>query len=149
MLLDGTNGKIVTLTANDYDAVVELWQQAGLPIKPIGRDSRDQFATQLASGIQTVIGAWDRNRLIGVVVTTHDGRKGWINRLAIHPDYRRQGWGRRLIQAAEQVLRNQGMYIIAALIEDYNAASLALFQKAGYVDYPGIHYVTKRENNEL
>ena len=72
-----------------------------------------------------------------------------MNRLAIHPDYRRQGLGRRLIGEAEQVLHNQGMHIIAALIEDENAASLALFQRAGYADYTSIHYVTKRESDSV
>jgi ribosomal protein S18 acetylase RimI-like enzyme len=142
-------GTVVTLTANDYDAVRELWQQAGLSIRPVGRDSREQFTAQLASGLQTVIGVRDGQRLIGVVVTTHDGRKGWINRLAVHPDYRRQGLGRRLIREAEQVLHSQGLHIIAALIEDGNAASLALFQQAGYADYSSIHYMTKRENDSV
>jgi ribosomal protein S18 acetylase RimI-like enzyme len=142
-------GTLVTLSANDYDAIRELWQLAGLSIRPVGRDSREQFAAQLAGGLQTAIGMQDGQRLIGVVVTTHDGRKGWINRLAVHPEYRRQGIGRRLIQEAEQVLHSQGMHIIAALIEHENAASLALFQQVGYADYAGIHYVTKRESDSV
>ena len=140
---------VITLTAADYDAVVDLWQQAGLPIKPAGRDSREQFEAQLAGDLQVVLGVRDGARLVGVVVTTHDGRKGWINRLAVHPDYRRHGLGRRLIEGAEQVLHDQGMSIIAALIEDGNTASLTLFEQAGYVDYPGLHYVSKRESHDV
>jgi ribosomal protein S18 acetylase RimI-like enzyme len=140
---------MITLTAEDYDAVRALWEQAGLPIRPVGRDSREQFAAQLASGLQTVIGARDGDRLAGVVLTTHDGRKGWINRLAVHPDYRRQGLGRRLISEAERVLHAQGLEIIAALIEHENTASLTLFQQAGYIEYPDIHYVTKRERHDV
>jgi ribosomal protein S18 acetylase RimI-like enzyme len=140
---------VVTLTADDYDAVRELWESAGLSIRPGGRDSHEQFAAQLAGGTQTVIGARSGDRLAGVVVATHDGRKGWINRLAVHPDYRRQGLGQRLIEEAEQVLHRQGMQIIAVLIEGWNEASLALFQKAGYIDYPGLHYLTKRENRDV
>jgi ribosomal protein S18 acetylase RimI-like enzyme len=140
---------IVTLTAADYDAVRELWEQAGLPIKSGGRDSRERFAAQLAGGLQTVIGARTGERLVGVVVATHDGRKGWINRLAVHPDCRRQGVGLRLIGEAENVLRAQGIQIIAALIEGDNAPSLALFQRAGYADYPNMHYLTKREGHDV
>jgi ribosomal protein S18 acetylase RimI-like enzyme len=140
---------IVTLSASDYEAVRHLWELAGLHIKPVGRDSQEQFAQQLAAGQQTVIGAKDKQHLIGVVVTTHDGRKGWINRLAVHPDYQRQGIGQRLIQEAERVLHEQGMHIIAALIEDHNTASLALFNHAGYSDYSEIHYVTKRDDQDV
>jgi ribosomal protein S18 acetylase RimI-like enzyme len=140
---------IVTLTAEDYDAVRKLWEQAGLPIRAAGRDSREQFAEQLAGGIQNVVGARLGDRLVGVVVTTHDGRKGWINRLAVHPDFRRQGLGLRLIAEAERVLHEQGLQIIAALIEDWNQPSLALFERAGYVEYPGIHYVAKRDRQDV
>ena len=140
---------VVTLRADDYDAVCDLWQHAGLSIRPAGRDSRQQFVAQLAGGTQTVLGARVGDHLVGVVVATHDGRKGWINRLAVHPDYRHQGLGLRLISEAEQVLQVQGMQIIAALIEDGNKPSLALFERAGYVDYPDVHYVTKRTSHDV
>jgi ribosomal protein S18 acetylase RimI-like enzyme len=145
----GVEWKIVTLSGDDYDAVRVLWEQSGLPIKPNGRDSRQQFARQLAQGLQTVLGVRDGERLVGVVVVTHDGRKGWINRLAVHPDYRRQGMGRHLIASAEQTLRSQGMQVIAALIEGWNESSLALFQAVGYSVHADIHYLTKRDSYEV
>lgn len=138
-----------TLTADDYDAVRELWELSGLPVKSAGRDSSDQFAAQLAGGTQLVIGAWTERRLVGVVVVTHDGRKGWINRLAVHPDSRRQGLGMQLIAESERALRGMGMQVIAALIEDWNQASLALFRRAGYSEHDDIHYLTKREGQDV
>jgi ribosomal protein S18 acetylase RimI-like enzyme len=140
---------VTTLTADHYDAVCALWEQAGLPVKLAGRDSHDQFAWQLGTGIQRALGVWNGDYLIGVVVTTHDSRKGWINRLAVHPDYRRQGIAQLLIVEAERVLNEQGMQIIVALIEEGNDASLALFQHVGYAEYPGIHYVTKRTSQDV
>lgn len=140
---------LVTLTADDYDAVCSLWVEAGLPIKHKGRDSLTAFVTQMAQDTQTVLGLRVEDRLIGVIVATHDGRKGWINRLAIHPDFRRQGLAQKLIEAAEQTLHEQGMQVIAALIEDWNKPSLTLFQKAGYTAHPDIHYLTKRDADDV
>ena len=140
---------IVYLTADDYEAVRAVWEAAGLPVKPGGRDSREQFARQMAGGTQRVIGMKDGEQLVGVVLATHDGRKGWINRLAVRPEYRRRGIARRLIAEAEGALREQGMQIIAALVEDGNKASLALFEQAGYSDYHDIHYMTKRESDAV
>lgn len=129
--------------------MVALWRSAGLPIKLNGRDSEQAFARQMASGLQTVLGMKaEDGELIGVVLTTHDGRKGWINRLAVHPQWRRQGVGQKLIQAAEQRLHEQGIDVVSALIEPENDASLALFQKAGYADFTGIHYVSKRSRED-
>ena len=33
---------------SDYDRVMELWAEGGLPLKPLGRDSRESIARQLA-----------------------------------------------------------------------------------------------------
>lgn len=138
------------LTLEDYDALLELWQRAGLhSLRPQGRDSREAIARQLASGVQTILGLEVDGRLVGAVVATHDSRKGWINRLAVDPPFRRRGYGLRLVQAAEEALHKQGLQVIAALVESDNPASLALFQKAGYVEIDqGIHYLTKRESEE-
>jgi ribosomal protein S18 acetylase RimI-like enzyme len=149
------NVTIRRLGADDYDELLALWQRAGLhSLRPQGRDSRASIARQLASTVQTILGlevdgAHPSAALVGAVVATHDSRKGWINRLAVDPDHRRRGHAGRLVAAAEEALREQGMHVIAALVESDNAASLALFQKAGYVEIDsGIHYLTKRDSDD-
>ena len=139
------------LELDDYDGLLALWQRAGLhSLKPEGRDSRQALAGQLASGVQTILGLEVDGRLVGAVVATHDSRKGWINRLAVDPTYRRHNYGSRLVAAAEEVLRAQGMRVIAALVERDNLPSLALFRQAGYVEGdPGIHYLTKRDSSDV
>jgi len=96
----------------------------------------------------TLLGAEEEGRLIGVVMVSHDGRKGWINRLAVEPEYRRQGLGARLIAAAEEELHGQGVEVIAALIEGENESSLNLFQKEGYLLAREIFYLSKRPGEE-
>jgi ribosomal protein S18 acetylase RimI-like enzyme len=137
------------LTLQDYDRWMAVWQKAGLStVRPEGRDSRAAFARQLAGGTHTVMGLRVDGELVGAVLATHDGRKGWINRLAVLPEHRRKGHAGRLVAAAEQVLREQGMTVIAALIEPENEESLVLFQELGYVEHPGLHYVSKRERED-
>jgi ribosomal protein S18 acetylase RimI-like enzyme len=142
--------RIRVLGTKDYDRLLVLWQQAGLhSLRPEGRDSREAIEHQLQSGVQTILGLEVSDRLVAAVVATHDSRRGWINRLAVAPGFRRRGYGLRLAQAAEEVLREQGIRVIAALVESDNPTSLALFQKAGYVEIDrGIHYLTKRESKE-
>src|SRR5512137_2479436 len=104
------------LTIDDHAAILTLWQHAGLhSIRPEGRDSRSEFEKQFAGG-QIAIGLEESGKLIGVVIATNDTRKGWINRLAIDPDYRRKGYGEQLVQAAEEALHEAGMKLIAACI---------------------------------
>lgn len=139
------------LGIDDYDDLLALWRSAELgSLKPRGRDSREALAQQLASGVQTILGLEKDGRLVGAVVATHDSRKGWINRLAVDPNHRRQGYGERLIAAAEEVLQEQGLRVIAALVESDNPASLQLFQKGGYVDAGRrIHYLSKRGSEDV
>ena len=133
------------LTVNDYDAILALWQKAGLDtIRPQGRDSREAFADQLAHG-QVVLGLEDEGRLVACVVITDDTRKGWINRLAVDPDFRRQGLAARLIAEAEQALREKGIHVFAALVEHENMASLSLFQREGYKTH-NVMYISKRDD---
>ena len=113
--------------------------------------SIDAFAHQLGTdhSPQTVLGLELDGELIGVVVATHDGRKGWINRLAVDPDHRRRNHASRLVATAEAVLREQGIHVIAALVESDNLGSLALFRKMDYVETEsGIHYLTKRDSED-
>jgi ribosomal protein S18 acetylase RimI-like enzyme len=143
--------KVRELGLQDYEALLSLWQRAGLhSLKPQGRDSRAALARQLASGVLTILGLEVEGRLVAVVVVTHDSRKGWINRLAVDPDYRRRGYGTRLVEAAEALLGEREIPVIAALVMSDNAASLALFQEAGYGELDsGIHYLTKRASDDV
>jgi len=133
------------LTVDDYAAVLALWQQAGLSSRPQGRDSREAFAEQLEQDA-FVLGLEDAEagKLVACAVVTDDTRKGWINRLAVDPGYRRQGLAARLIEEAENELRAKGIHVFAALIHHDNVPSLSLFEREGYKQLD-IVYVTKRD----
>jgi len=136
------------LTVDDYDAIIRLWEQAGLrSVRLHGRDSRDAFTAQLAGG-QRAIGLEDEGRLVGAVLVTHDTRKGWINRLAVHPEHRRKGYAPKLIAAAEQELCAMGLQIFAVLIEADNSVSQELFAQQGYKAHDVV-YLSKRKNDDV
>lgn len=139
---------VVNLGVSDYPDILDLWQRAGLPVRGEGRDAPDEFARQMASAAQRVIGIRADDRLVAVVVLTHDGRKGWINRLAVAPDQRRQGLARRLVAEAERwFTQDLGLEVWAALIAHHNTASLALFDALAY-EQPDVVYVSKRTRAE-
>lgn len=138
--------QIKRLAPVDYDRVLDLWLRAGLPIRASGRDSKEAFSRQLTSGTQTILGYKKDGDLIGVIVATHDSRKGWINRLAVDPNWQRQGIGSLLIEAAEEELKRQGVKVIAALIFESNVRSIAAFKKAGYEADTRIRYFSKRHS---
>jgi ribosomal protein S18 acetylase RimI-like enzyme len=132
---------------DDYDRIMELWAAGGLPLKPQGRDSRENIGRQIALPMALFLVAeeGEGGRVVGTVLATHDGRKGWINRVAVDAGSRRKGLGARLVREAESWLEAQGMDILACLIEDDNAVSMTVFEKLGYKKHPEIIYFAKRK----
>jgi len=120
-----------------------------LPYKPVGRDREQSIETELKKGIGKLLFAVTNEVYAGVVLVTHDGRKGWINRVAVLPEYRNKGIAKQLVQAAEKWLDGQDIGIYACQIEDYNKDSLEVFKKFGYIPFEGIHYLTKRKFPEI
>jgi ribosomal protein S18 acetylase RimI-like enzyme len=138
------------LTIQDYDAIIRVWELAGLPYKPEGRDSRENTAKQMELFPEFYIGAFYGNELVGVVIASYDSRmKGWINRLAVNPAYQRQGVAKQLVKKAEESLKKCGAKIFCALIELPNDKSVGLFQKMKYALHRDILYATKRESEDV
>ncbi len=137
------------LREEDYDALVALWRVAGLPFKPQGRDTREAIARQLQKPTAAYLVAEIGGEVVGAVLGTHDGRKGWINRLAIAPEHRRRSLAARLVAETERRFAAQGVEIFACLVEDWNQDSLAVFEKLGYKPFRRITYFTKRLREEV
>ncbi|HEC78731.1 MAG TPA: GNAT family N-acetyltransferase [candidate division WOR-3 bacterium] len=154
MMVTGKSGnqvgiKIRPLRIEDYDDLIRLWNEAGLPYKPEGRDRREKIAVELKHPTAVFLVAEKGGILIGSVFGTHDGRKGWINRLAVAPAYQRQGIGHRLVQEVERRFGKMGIEIIACLIEEWNKVSMTAFERMGYKRHSDIIYFTKRKGPKV
>jgi len=129
--------------AADYDDVVRVWNESGLPTKTTGRDGREAVERQLRAFPGSYLVAEVGGQIVGVVLGSHDGRKGWINRLAVVPSHRRLGIGLALAEACDAALRTAGMEIVAAMVEEGNDASERLFRRMGYRSDVAVTYLRK------
>lgn len=145
--MQNNNSQIVTrpFTEVDYPAVMALWQLTGIPCKPQGRDSKEKILKEIESPGTLFLVAELEGQVIGVVLATHDGRKGWINRLAVQPEHQGRGLASRLLMEAENHLYACGMEIITCLIEDDNSHSMEFFRRKEYVEHRDIIYFSKRK----
>jgi len=141
--------RIRPLAIEDYDQLLLIWDEAGLPYKPTGRDRREAIAREIAGPSSVFLAAECEGVLAGVVLGTHDGRKGWINRVAVRPAFRRRGIARALVAAVEERLHAQGIEIVTCLVEDNNRTSLAFFERLGYRHHPEILYLSKRHREDV
>lgn len=147
MDLTGTDGRspppIRRATAEDYNEIAEVWSASGLSVRLHGRESQQAFCRQLEQFPDLYLVATDGDRIIGVVLGSHDHRKGWINRLAVLPEYRGHGIGTALVSACDAAIRTHGIEIVAAMIEPDNAVSYAVFEKLGYRTDVEVRYYRK------
>jgi len=137
------------LNIDDWERMIHIWTISGLRVKPQGRDSREHIAGEIARHPDWLIGAYDGESLIGLIIGTYDGRRGCLNRLAVLPEYRHRGIARRLVELCDQRLRRAGALIVYGLIDRENDASRGLFAKLGYHFHEDILYYSRRDNPEV
>jgi GNAT superfamily N-acetyltransferase len=141
--------QIIDYQPGDYDKLVEIWESAGLSYKPSGRDSRERIEQETGLDCNRFLFARQEEMLVGTILVTHDGRKGWINRVAVLPEFRGRGIARMLVKYAEEWLDSEGIGIYACQVEPGNPGSLEVFKRLDYIPFEGMHYLTKRKFPEF
>ncbi len=141
--------EIVKFSIDDYDSMIKVWELAGLPSKPLGRDSRDSISTQMDNDPGMFRCCMMDGQMVGVVIGSTDGRRGYINRLAVVPKHRNKGIAKALLDSIEEYLDSLGLGIITVLIEDESEGSMKLFKARGYHFHEDIHYLSKRESPDV
>ena len=136
-------------TADDYEQMVAVWSACGMRISLAGRESKEAFQRQLQQFPDSYLVAIHGSQVVGVVLGSHDHRKGWINRLAVLPAYRRRGFASALVLACEAAIRSLGIKIVAALVEPGNTSSAALFEKLGYLEDVPVRYFRKLDRADV
>jgi ribosomal protein S18 acetylase RimI-like enzyme len=114
----------------DEDAVVALWEAAGLT-RP-WNDPRKDIARKLMVQGEWFLVAASRGEVIGSVMAGYDGHRGWVNYLAVSPNARRAGIGRALMNEVELRLRDAGCPKINLQVRETNQEALGFYQALGY-----------------
>lgn len=118
----------------DYPAAARLWQATGRDSVP---EVELRATLKHGPGLMLVAAA-DDDDIVGVVLGTFDGRRGWIHRLAVHQDHRRAGLASALVNELERRLIARGALRINLLVMPDNAQGLAFWQRVGYLARPDI-----------
>ena len=139
------------VSIEDYGAIYELWnstEQSRRALNPVD-DSREGIARYLKRNPDTCFAAEKERRVIGVILTGHDGRRAIIHHLCVHPDYRRMGIAACLVSRAEEALKKEGISKIFGLVFKDNEAANAFWEEQGYSLRTNLNYRNKSLNEAV
>ncbi len=119
----------------DIEQVLAMWQAAEATAS--STDAGQYLRIAIDSSASYFILAESGGRIVGSLIGTFDGWRGEIYRMAVHPDFRRRGFARRLAAEAERWMAEKGAKRITALVEREHPWATGFWEAAGYDLDPG------------
>ena len=127
----------------DYEKVYDLWiHTEGMGLNTTD-DSREGIAKYLLRNPNTCFVAEDNRKIVGVIMSGHDGRRGFIHHTTVMKEYRRQGIGKKLVDSALVALEAEGIHKVALVAFEKNVSGNIFWEKAGFTIRDDLIYRNK------
>ena len=134
---------IRTMTISDYENVYSLWLNTpNMGLNNLD-DSKDGISKYLARNPNTCFIAEKDSVIIGVILSGHDGRRGYIHHTAVAQSEQRNGVGTALLNAAMSALEREGISKVALVVFNKNEKGNAFWEKQGFIKRPDLIYRNK------
>lgn len=131
------------MTCDDYEEVYQLWMScAGMGLNNLD-DSQAGIEKFLQRNPDTCFVAVTAQRIVGVILVGSDGRRGYIYHTAVHPDYRKMGIAKNLVQHALDALEEIGIHKAALVVFERNANGNEFWEKLGFTVRDDLVYRNK------
>lgn len=122
----------------DIAGVIALWQRSG-STRPWNDPTHDiAFARQ--SDNATILLGRHGTAVLASVMVGHDGHRGWVYYVATDPDHRHKGYGRAMMSAAEDWLRQRGVEKLQLMVRSENTAVNAFYESLGFGEQKRVIY---------
>jgi len=121
---------IRAFSGDDRNGVIELWSECGLVV-PQNNPELDIERKLKVNPEWFLVGELD-GRIIATCMAGYEGHRGWINYLAVSPQYRRRGFAAKLMQEAEKILQNAGCPKINLQVRTSNKDVIEFYKSVGF-----------------
>ncbi|MDO4460327.1 MAG: GNAT family N-acetyltransferase [Clostridia bacterium] len=131
------------MTIDDYDGVFDLWLNTpGMGLNSTD-DSREGIEKYIRRNPNTSFVAVDNDKIIGVIMSANDGRRGYIHHTAVLQEYRGCGIGKALVEKAMEALEKEGIHKVALVCFERNKTGNAFWEKMGFTTREDLVYRNK------
>jgi len=128
---------IASALPGDEAEIIALWHACGLVASYNDPAADFRFAKAGATS-DVLVGKTASGVIGGAVMVGHDGHRGWLYYVAVASDARGQGFGRQMVQAATDWLRERGVPKAQLMIRETNPAVSAFYEHLGFELTPRI-----------
>lgn len=118
------------LAEGEEDAVIALWRGCGLT-RPWNDPMTDLAFARGKPNSDVLVGTSD-GRIVASVMVGHDGHRGTMYYVSVHPDLQKSGYGRSIVEAAESWLKVRGVWKVNLLVRQGNERVLGFYDGLGY-----------------
>ena len=131
------------MTINDYEQVYSLWLNTpNMGLNNLD-DSKEGISRYLSRNPNTCFIAEKDGNIVGVILSGHDGRRGYIHHTAVSECEQRNGIGNALVKAAMEALKCEGINKVALVVFGKNEKGNAFWEKQGFVTRDDLNYRNK------
>ncbi|HBD94481.1 MAG: GNAT family N-acetyltransferase [Spirochaetes bacterium GWF1_31_7] len=135
--------KILKMKQLHYKDIYSLWiSTPGMGLNSID-DSYNGIRKYIKRNPNTCFIAKDGNKLIGVILSGHDGRRGYIHHTAVDYAYRNKGVGTALVNAAINALRKEEIHKVAFVVFKNNELGNEFWESLGFSKRDDLIYRNK------
>lgn len=124
--------EIVRYRSEYQDAVVDLWRKCDLIVPQ--NDPVEDIQKKIDFQPELFLVALLDGKMIGSVMAGYEGHRGWLNYLAVLPDYQRHGYGRRLVEKVIDELRKLGCLKVNLQVRRSNVSVVDFYRRLGFKD---------------
>ncbi len=133
---------IAPLVIEDYEAVLSLWRRcAGIGLGQ--SDTRENIQDFLWRNPGMSFKASLAGKMVGTILVGHDQRRGYVYHLAVHPQKRRQGIGRRLVERSLQALQETGIQKCHLFVCNDKDSGVAFWKSIGWEERTDLQMMSK------
>ncbi len=111
--------------------VVDLWSLC-FPDEPDWNESRSLISQKLTVQPELFLVAKMENRVVGTAIGGYDGVRGWVHKVASHPEFRNEGIAKSLMTAVEDALKKLGCTKLNLQVRAANVSAVSFYESIGY-----------------
>lgn len=126
--------EIRSIKKDDFTQLYKLWELVDGIIPYPYEEEKQRFETMLALNPHLGFVLEKDQKIIGSIIGGFDGRTASVHRLAIHPEYQKQGYGTTLLETLENELKKHGVRKLAVQVHCSNPNVIQYYKKKQYKD---------------